>query len=618
MSISNTPTSPSTGVWDAIKGALALFKDLNKTGSVTEDLNPDPQDEFESSLSEAEIITLINNWKKLYTPYYSDIEPSQELSFSYWLGKQASNEPEITDRPIVDNRIFQAIETFIPIATRANPDPMVQADPGDIGQQLSKSIKSVLVFEADRQKLRKILKRLLRQWLIYRIGCIKLSFNEVTNQIETEAINPKRFIFDKDGHIDESGFFTGEYIGEKKKATAEKLCDLFPKKAAVITERVHGKMGTRVEYFEWWYKGTDCFYTMDDTVLGKFKNPHWNYDGEDGLEGKNYFEQPKSPYVFLGIFSTGLQPHDETSLILQNISLQDLINRRLRQIDRNVEGMNNGMVVSDQFTDSQASQAASALRKGMAIRAPGGDVSKAVMRFPPGSLPAIVFDTMKEAQNEVGNIFGTSGSTPEGLNEQDTVRGKIMVNQMDSSRIGGGITEYLEQVADSVYCFWVQLIMVHWSDPHFVVAAGEADAEALIQLRSTDLALVKSLNITVKEGSLIPKDPLTQRNESIDLWSANAIDPITFYKRLDFSDPVNQAKQLVLWQMVQKGQLPPEAYIPGFQLPPTALPQQGVGGPAVNPLQGPGEGQGSPAPAPTSQGAVGQEAHSLIASVPTT
>jgi hypothetical protein len=626
MATSNTPTSPSTGVWDAVKGALSIFKNLNKTGSVSEDLNPEPLDEFESDLSEVEIVQLVDSWKRSYAPYYSDIESGQTLSFEYWLGKQASDDAEI-GRALVDNRIFQAIETFIPIATRANPDPLVQADPGPIGQQLEKAIKDTLVFEADRQKLRKVLKKLLRQWLIYRLGCIKLSFNNVTNQIETEAINPKRLVLDKDGHVDEAGFFTGQYIGEKKRNTAQNLIELFPKKKELITARCHGKLGSIMEYFEWWYKGTDVFYTMDDAVLGKFKNPHWNYDSQDGIEGHNYFDTPRPPYIFLSIFSTGLQPHDETSLILQNISLQDLINRRLRQIDRNVEGMNNGMVVSDAFTDSQASQAASALRKGMAIRAPGGDVSKAVMRFPPGNLPPIVFDTMKEAQNEIGNIFGTSGSTPEGMNEQDTVRGKIMVSQMDSSRIGGGITEYLEQVADSVYCYWTQLIMVHWTDLHYIIAAGDVSGSALVQMKNTDFALVKSLNITVKEGSLIPKDPLTKRNESIDLWSAGAIDPITFYKALDFTDPMHQAEQLIIWQMVQKGALPPQAYIATFgqgnkalqpqggQTPgqPGMQPPPGVGGPAVNNL----DASNNPSmPAPMTPGAVGAESKELIQSVP--
>ena len=139
-------------------------------------------------------------------------------------------------------------------------------------------------------------------------------------------------------------------------------------------------------------------------------------------------------------------------------------------------------------------------------------------------MPAQVFEQQQSNEHELEDIFGISGSSPDGINDQDTVRGKIMVNQMDSSRIGGGITEYLEQCADSIYNYWVQLMFVHYTEPHYFITAGIQEGQTLVEIINTDFALVKELDITVKEGSLIPKDPLTQRNEAIDLWSANAID----------------------------------------------------------------------------------------------
>ena len=64
-----------------------------------------------------------------------------------------------------------------------------------------------------------------------------------------------------------------------------------------------------------------------------------------------------SPYRYLAIFTTGEQTHDNTSLVLQNISLQDTINRRERQIEFNVKRMNNGGIVSgDYYTEEQASE----------------------------------------------------------------------------------------------------------------------------------------------------------------------------------------------------------------------------------------------------------------------
>ena len=108
---------------------------------------------------------------------------------------------------------------------------------------------------------------------------------------------------------------------------------------------------------------------------------------------------------------------------------------------------------------------------------------------------------------------------------------------MDSSRIGGGITEYIEHVADSIYNLWVQMMFVYYDQEHFVTSAGAVSGMELFTLRNDKFALLQTLDITVKEGSLVPKDPLTQRNEAIDLWSANAIDPLSLYKKLDFPDP---------------------------------------------------------------------------------
>ncbi len=624
----SSSNAPSSGIWSAIQGAMGVFANVNKAEGTTENANPQPVGEFESKMPDLEIVELVSQWKRTYNTYYADIEGSQKLAFAYWIGKQDSEQTSQVngDRGIVDNLIFEAIETFIPIATRANPDPMVSADPGELGQKLAHDVKEALVHEADRIKLRKKLKGVLRHWLIYKVGVLKHVYNIHLDRIETEVINPKRIIFDKDGYIDESGKFVGEYIGEKMKNTAGKLMELFPKKKEYILEQAKGKKGTKLEYISWWYRGRDNFFTMNDTeVLGKFINPHWNYDSQDGsLEGKNHFDEPQAPYTFLSIFSTGLQPHDETSLVQQNIPLQDMVNRRYSQIDDNVRKMNNGMVISDQFTDSQASQAASALARGVAIRAPGPDVTKAVMRLPAPALPPQVFQMLEDGRNQIKNIFGTSGSTPEGVQKEQNVRGKILVNQLDSSRIGGGITEFLEQVADTTYNWWVQMMFVHWTDPHYIVAIGTTGGSDLITIKNTNFLLLKSLNVTVKEGSLIPKDPLTQRNEAIDLWSAGAIDPVNFYKKLDFADPMNAAQQLIIWQMVQKGQLPPQAYIPTFQIsgqtpgpgmPGSAplMPSQGVGGPAVN-----GIGQTPPptTPPPQSSTAVSQESKQLLGAVP--
>lgn len=636
MALQTSPEA-SNGIMGAIKGVLGLFSDVNKQGGMTENANPTPTNEYESTLDDSKILELISQRKRTYSVYYSPIEESQKLAFGYWLGAQRSEEFDIgntrTRKELVDNLIFEAVETFLPIATRANPDPLVTADPDEMGQKIAHDIKAALVDWSDSVKLRRKLARTTRNWTWARIGVLKVYWDPITKSIKIDNINPKRMIWDKDGYVDEGGHFVGEYEGEKKKASADKLCEMFPSKKDKIMEKAKGKKGTKLEYFEWWDKAKDLYFTMDDDlVLGKFKNPNWNYDGtqdeldpttgemvEIEIQGTNHLKERTSPYRYLSIFSTGLQPHDETSLILQNISLQDEVNTTGRQISKNVRSMNNGMVVSGKsFTEDQAAQAASALMRGVAVRVPNGDVREAVQRFPAPALPGDVFNHLTDMRNEIKNIFGTSGSTPQGLKGTETVRGKVLINQMDSSRIGGAITEQIEQLADSIYNLVVQFMFVYYDEEHFITTAGQVAGHELIAIKNSNFPQLKTLSITVKEGSLVPKDPLTQRNEAVDLWSQGAIDPLSLYKKLDFPDPAQATQQLILWQMLQKGQIQPQMYLPTFQIGGVPgeqmMPPLGVGGPAQN--NPTGGDTGVTPPPPGTQDAIGAESKQLLGAVP--
>ncbi len=598
----NDTTTQSGAVMQAIKGVMGLFDDVNKQNSA-DGQSINPQDEYTSNYSDGEIIDLKKKWLQSYETYYADIEKSQQQSFEYWLGKHKTDISDTVEgRNIVVNKLFEAIETFLPIATRANPDPLVVADNSEEGQRLAKDIKEGLTFQADEQKLRRKLARMTRHWLIYRIGAVEIDYDVEIDDIKTTIILPKRMIFDKDGHIDEAGFFQGEYLGVRYKVTVSRLSQMFPAKADFIKSKVSGKMGTKLEYIKWWYRGLDVFFTLDNEVLGKFKNPHWNYDGEikrkdietgaeiiEEIQGRNHLKKPTAPYVFLSVFNTGLQPHDDTSLILQNISQQDQINKRYRQLDKNIDSQNNGLVIDGRvMTQEQAAEAASALRRGASIRVQGNP-NETIARPIVPQLPSDVWNAVNKAEQNLANIFGTSGSTPTGIKSEETARGKILVNQMDASRIGGGVTEYIEQVADSIYNLWVQMMFVHYDNEHYINSLGSQNGGELIVLKNS--RFTKSLNITVKEGSLIPKDPLTQRNEAMDLWTANAIDPLSLYKKLDFPDPAMATQNLILWQMLQKGQIQPQQYLSTFQAGQQiqgSLPteQPATGGPAVNPLNG--------------------------------
>ncbi|MDE2020729.1 MAG: hypothetical protein KGJ13_10370, partial [Patescibacteria group bacterium] len=609
----------ATGAFNAVKQALSIFSPFNKIsgGADGNAGEPDVIARYQSDLADTEIIALKNQWKRDYATYYQEIQGVQDKNYEYWLGKQTKQTIEDmldSNRSLVDNEVFIGLETFLPIAMRANPEPVVTIDQAMGDQTLADLVRNSLYFQADRQKLRMLLKGAARDWSLSKIGVLKVRWDTIENDIATEVINPKRMIWDKDGYVREGGIFTGDYIGELKKIQAGDLAKLFPQSAAFIMQRAGGKTGTKLQIEEWWYKKRDYFFTLDDHVLGKYKNHLWNYDDkEKAITGHNHYAEPIDPYIFLaGIYSTRTQPHDETTPTQQVLPVQDVINRRFRQIDKNAEATNNGIVVNGNLNSEQAALAAEALRKGGAIRIPDKnvDIRTAVMRLPAPNLAPVVQENLQDARQLAANLYGTSGSTPQGVENQDTVRGKILINQLDASRIGGGVTEYIEQVADTWFNKVLQIMYVYYDVPHFAAAIGSYGAQELVQLKNTDLR--GKILVTVKEGSMVPKDPLTLRNQAIDLWSANGIDPISLGKFLEMPDPYEYAKNLLTWQMIQKGTASPQILFPDFGGGQAANAPQ-AGGPAVNPIGG--QEINTPAP-PASNEAVSQQSSQLLQSVP--
>lgn len=545
-----------------IQGYLSLSQDINKTKNgapleTSEGVIGSLTPELELSLSDEELIDLSKEWKSQWAPFEKELAKSQNDNETYWLGRQYEGTSKATEgHALVDNLIFESLETFLPIATRPKADPVVNADETPEGQELANKVRKVLTFWSEQQTYNLKLKQVARFWSLYKLGVMKLGWSNKENDITCISIRPQKLILDPDATID-CAEYTGEYIGEYRKETARNLIKRFPKAIKYITDQCKGKLGTKMQYIEWW---TDdyVFWSMDDEILAKSKNPHWNYGSDQQItnefgsvqtqkvEGKNHFSFPKKPYAMLSVFSLGLRPFDDTNLIQQNLPLQDLINKRLRQIDKNLDKTNGGLAISgDAFSKEQAAGISKAVEKGGTIFVPNGDVNRAILHLTTPPMPNTAYESLLDYRNELRNIYGVRGSTAQGTIQDKTVRGKMQIKGQDSDRIGGGISTYLEQFSDYVYNYVVQMMYVYYDEEHISTIIGPNKSAEYIKLKSSDLNI--KLSVSVKDGSMIPKDPVSQREEVISLWDMKAIDPITFFQKLDFPDPQETAKKLFLW-----------------------------------------------------------------------
>lgn len=513
------------------------------------------------TLSDAELIALKTEWELRYAPHEAKMKRIFERNKESYIGKRPNGQ-WLTDYdlPIAANLQFEAEETFLAAALSKNPEPVVYSDDTPEGTAIARAVRVMLQYHADELVLRRKFALMVRQWSIYHLGVLKHGWDAKVNDVTVQNRKVQNFVFDPNGYVDAYGDFVG-YLGERIEVTADRLIELFPDHKQHITASVENKLGTPVVYTEWWgADDTFTFITYKDVVLDKYKNPYFNYaepqlapTGEPMedmmVEPKNHFAIPKKPYTFLSVFSLQEGPHDITSLVEQNIPNQNRIRRRTEQIDYNTSAANNSYAFSgNNFTEQTAKQAASARAKGNPILVPsGGPISEAIVPLNAQDLPRSVFAELETAKTDLRQSWGILGITTQPTDEDATARGMILNQQNDSSRIGGGIGNAIEQVADNVFNWLVQMYYVFYDEKHFATVMGTTKSLEYVTLQNSQFTV--PLLISVSPDSLRPRDEITEINIAQSLFDKGAIGPKTLLRMLSFPNADEAAADGVLYKI---------------------------------------------------------------------
>src|SRR3990167_2375682 len=137
-------------------GAMSLSSPVNKAreGDIEnkEGIVSDKVDVLTLEIEDSKLIELADQWEKSWndSKKKKDLEKRQLENERYWLG--AHHTPaqlQTSKKEIVDNLIFESLETFLPVALRHNPEPMVYSDGTPEGQVLSRKVSDRLKDLAD-------------------------------------------------------------------------------------------------------------------------------------------------------------------------------------------------------------------------------------------------------------------------------------------------------------------------------------------------------------------------------------------------------------------------------------------------------------------------------------
>lgn len=556
--MADTFTQNILGVTDLVESGIN--KVSGSKGESPEGVASEKIDVLDLPMTDKELLKLRDEWEKTYAPYEGKIKVIFQRNLNSYLGRMKDGSLLDSDQPGAANLQFEAEETFLPAALARNPDPLVYCDDTPEGNKLADIVKTMLQFHADRLLLKRRLGVMTRQWSIYQLGVLKHGWDAESNDVSLDNRKIQDFVFDPNGFVDVYGHFSS-WLGERIKVTAERLIELFPDKKSEIELSVEGtdgpNLGTEVIYTEWW---TDkyCFTTYKNVVLDKHKNEFFNYEeeAEDLLVApipkRNHFSVPLKPYTFMSVFSLQERPHDITGLIEQNIPNQAKITKRVEQIDINVSKSNNSELYSENnFTQETAKQAANAIRNpaaGQVLIPQGGPIGEAIVRLPAPSFPDAAFKDLESSKEQLQTSWGVQGIVSQEQKPDTTARGMILNQNRDTSRIGGGISDIIEQsVARSVYNWLVQLYCVFYDEEHFGAVVGVGKAVEYVQLSAQNID--RQLIVSVAPNSMKPKDETTIANEATSLFGKGAIGPKVLLETLNFPNSDEAAADGVLWKI---------------------------------------------------------------------
>lgn len=533
-------------------------------------------DKFEIDMKDEDLLVTFENWVKNSRPYHDELLLKQRVSEQYYIGNQTEKESVPSyNTNTVENRIFEATETLVPVATsRAHQFLVLPGSESEKSVSRANALQKVLSRKYETLEIQKKLETTLRHIILYRFGVLKWEWDYDNDDVGVVKVDPRLILVPKmrvDPHdlpykIEIQEYTRkemGEFFPDAKldELTTEETIDIG---RAPLYTTTGGTSAQKRLYrvYEVWTPDMVAWF-CSKKVLEKKANPYFDFEGEElpylkyGKKGElkiqkrlvfhNTLSRPRDPYVFFTTYDIGDEPFGSTSLAEVAIPIQDAINVQKRQIIDNLRKMGNGQVYVDSGAMSQEVADNITNEVGQIIRGEEVSSKNRVRREAGVQLPNAHFNNLQHSEATLDNLFGTHSAT-RGAAQAKTLGQDMLSRQQDFTRIDL-LTRILNRGVSRLAEGLVQLMKMYYTEVQVVKIIGEEGAIEFVKLNRSDIE--ENIEIIVKSGETLPMDKVTLRTEAVQLWQLGALDPVTLFERLEFPNPAKAAERLQAWKMGQ-------------------------------------------------------------------
>lgn len=511
------------------------------------------------------LTTSLNNRIQDSLGYWNDpkgynLRVSRNHMVMFHLGKQVDESRLYRYQvPYIENEMFVAYETIVAYLTAQTPQPEVYpGQDNDGSRKLAMDLEKALICHSEKFNLAGVFESAVRNLLNKRLGLIYLYFDPnhgENGEIIPVSIDPEHVIIDKNARLGENP----EFICFIRKMSVEKLISKYPEKEKEIMQACGFKyktvkqMSTEIAYREVWLTYYDkkgqakegCVSYFNNIVLGKYLNPHWIYADN----AKNFLDVPMKPFIPINYVNDGSHWIDQTSPMEQASILQDILNKRGRQIMENADTAN-GIFVFDSraMTKDDAENLTGDPNQKILVNASTNNmkVGDVAMNIQPHQLPSYVMQDKLDLRNTIFNITGTPSQFRGGDDDQTKTLGQALMIKNQASGRQDLIVRKIDQAATQYFRLLTQMMKVHYTEKHYFAYNG-GDGEFDRVVMSRDL-MDEKIGLNVKSGSMLPFDKQRQQAIALQLAQLGVIDPYNLYKDLGLPNAQKRYDAFMKWK----------------------------------------------------------------------
>ena len=535
-------------------------------------------------IEDADLISVINDKILLSQQHNKKIklDERRKINRDFWKGDQLDlTKLDLRYQvPYIDNIIYDNLETRIALVAGRMPDIITTpANDDDKSVQNANDIKDVLEYRITSSMMKRLLKDALRNYHLDFTAVIKCRWDKNKGEngdFVFEVVRANRIGFDHTATIPHDGFTADncdliyEWIEEPLAVVLAK----FPKAKDRLTAMLGGqtsmsakRMVSKIRYQECWFRWYDnngelmygVCWKYKNEILDKEKNPYWDWDGEAKIEAdengqyqsnkiyKNYFDQPRMPYIILTYQNLGESVIDDTTAVEQAITLQKISNKRGAQITELADRVAprysfNGSVMSkEEARRVDPKDPTESIWFDQA--GPDTDIRKGMMVTQSVAPPPILFQDQSAIRQRLDSKFSTHGTTRGESTGTESGISKQITREGDLTTADDMSDVVVERVVYEMVNWALQMIKMLYDKPHMIRFKGK-DGEN-IHREITQDSVEDGLIVEVKASSV---DKQTRKADAMTLVQGKSIDPQTLFEDLDVDNPKERTRRLIAFQ----------------------------------------------------------------------